>query len=278
MPAGGFKTFAPGVLTSADVNDYLMQGVLVFNDSSERSTAVTSPVEGMVSYLRDDDVIAVYDGSTWVQVSPTSGARIAGIGTGVVNGGRSVSATVATTTVPGDLLVAVTGTIGGTDVTPAGWTQVNRTVSGASNFTVYALYTKVAVSGDVGASASFGVSPAVDTWGCLAIFSVTNLLNVTSVHGHDVTASAGTTLVTNAPSSAEGRKPLRFDVFAQIEAATPPTFSAYTGTGELVTNQTSSFNRMQVYATYDSASSASAAQVTSTANDNYVAAAFRVKG
>jgi len=71
MAAGlGFKTFAVGeILSAANVNGYLMQGVLVFADAAARSAAITSPQEGQTSYLKDTDVIQVYSGSAWVTKS-----------------------------------------------------------------------------------------------------------------------------------------------------------------------------------------------------------------
>ena len=77
MAAGlGFKTFTTGeVLTAADTNGYLMQGVLVFANAAARTAAVTSPQEGQTSYLKDTDEIQVYSGSAWVTKSgstPTS--------------------------------------------------------------------------------------------------------------------------------------------------------------------------------------------------------------
>ena len=71
MAAGlGFKTFNTGdVLSAADTNGYLMQGVLVFADATARTAAITSPQEGQTSYLKDTDVIQVYSGSAWVTKS-----------------------------------------------------------------------------------------------------------------------------------------------------------------------------------------------------------------
>ena len=53
MAAGlGFKTFTTGeVLTAADTNGYLMQGVLVFATSAARDAAITSPQEGQIRIL-----------------------------------------------------------------------------------------------------------------------------------------------------------------------------------------------------------------------------------
>jgi len=71
MAAGlGFKTFNTGdVLSAADTNGYLMQGVLVFADATARTAAITSPQEGQTTYLKDTDVIQVYSGSAWVTKS-----------------------------------------------------------------------------------------------------------------------------------------------------------------------------------------------------------------
>ena len=68
MAAGlGFKTFTTGeVLTAADTNGYLMQGVLVFASSAARASAITSPQEGQYSYLKDTDALEYYNSSSWV--------------------------------------------------------------------------------------------------------------------------------------------------------------------------------------------------------------------
>lgn len=66
----GFKTFATGdVLTAADTNGYLMQGIWTFANATDRDAAVTSPQEGNTCYLKDTDVIQVYSGSAWVTKS-----------------------------------------------------------------------------------------------------------------------------------------------------------------------------------------------------------------
>ena len=85
MAAGlGFKTFLAGdVLTAADTNGYLMQGVLVFASASARTAAITSPQEGQVSYLKDIDSTQYYSGSAWVTLgsSATSYTALNGAGT-----------------------------------------------------------------------------------------------------------------------------------------------------------------------------------------------------
>ena len=74
MAAGqGFKTFATGdVLTAADVNGYLMQGVLVFASAAARDAAITAPQAGQTAYLKDTNIITSYSGSAWVTKSASS--------------------------------------------------------------------------------------------------------------------------------------------------------------------------------------------------------------
>lgn len=98
MAAGlGFKTFTTGeVLTAADTNGYLMQGVNVFASAAARTAAITSPQEGQMSFLKDTNSTEYYDGAAWVSVggvSPTSftllnagGTALTGAATVTVSG------------------------------------------------------------------------------------------------------------------------------------------------------------------------------------------------
>ena len=73
MAAGlGFKTFTSGeVLTAADTNGYLMQGVLVFASAAARDASITSPQEGQFAYLKDTNVTTYYTGSAWANLDTT---------------------------------------------------------------------------------------------------------------------------------------------------------------------------------------------------------------
>jgi hypothetical protein len=71
MAAGlGFKEFTTGdVLTAADANGYLAsQVVMVFASAAARTSAITSPQEGMISFRKDADAMEYYSGSAWVAV------------------------------------------------------------------------------------------------------------------------------------------------------------------------------------------------------------------
>jgi hypothetical protein len=68
------KIFVAGeILTAADVNTNLMdQAVMVFDDAAARDTAIPSPSEGMVVYLKDTDAVLSYSGSAWVPAVNTA--------------------------------------------------------------------------------------------------------------------------------------------------------------------------------------------------------------
>jgi hypothetical protein len=126
MAAGlGFKTFTTGeVLTAADVNGYLMQGVLVFANAAARTSAITSPQEGQYSFLKDTNALEYYDGASWVG-APVGDITAVNAGTGISGGGSSGSVTITndmatTITASGDIVV---GTGNGTyDNLPIGST------------------------------------------------------------------------------------------------------------------------------------------------------------
>jgi hypothetical protein len=74
MAAGlGFKEFTTGdVLTAADANGYLAsQVVMVFASAAARTSAIASPQEGMISYLKDTNSTEYYSGSAWVAIGGT---------------------------------------------------------------------------------------------------------------------------------------------------------------------------------------------------------------
>jgi hypothetical protein len=62
-----FKTFTNGsVLPASDVNTYLMdQMIMTFANSTARSTAITSPSAGMITYLSDTDSFEYWDGTQY---------------------------------------------------------------------------------------------------------------------------------------------------------------------------------------------------------------------
>ena len=127
MAAGlGFKTFTTGeVLTAADVNGYLMQGILVFATEAARNSAITSPQEGQFAFTKDNNSLWYYTGSAWVASGATGDIEGVTAGVGITGGGTSGTVTITndmatTITASGDIVV---GTGSGTyDNLPIGST------------------------------------------------------------------------------------------------------------------------------------------------------------
>lgn len=80
MAAGlGYIEFTTGdILTAAAANGYLAsQTVMVFADAAARTSAIASPQEGMMSYLKDTNATEYYSGSAWVALG--GGASSSGL-------------------------------------------------------------------------------------------------------------------------------------------------------------------------------------------------------
>jgi hypothetical protein len=140
MAAGlGFKDFVTGeVLTAADVDGYLMQGVWVFADAAARTAAVTSPQEGNVSFLKDTNSTEYYSGSAWVAIGgsvPTSLEFTAGKNK-IINGDfnvnqRNFTTVTADNSFSFDRWKTSVGSSGGTNtITPQTFTPGAAPVSG----------------------------------------------------------------------------------------------------------------------------------------------------
>jgi hypothetical protein len=128
MAAGlGFKTFTTGeVLTAADTNGYLMQGINVFASTAARDAAITSPQEGQFAYTKDTNSLWYYTGSAWAASGATGDIEGVTAGIGISGGGTSGTVTITndmatTITAAGDIVV---GTGSGTyDNLPIGTTN-----------------------------------------------------------------------------------------------------------------------------------------------------------
>jgi hypothetical protein len=71
-----YKTFANGFpLPASDLNNFLMnQSVIVFADAAARTTAIPSPVEGMLTYLEDTNAYESWNGSAFVNINDNTDA------------------------------------------------------------------------------------------------------------------------------------------------------------------------------------------------------------
>ena len=63
-----YKVFTNGsVLNASEINENLMnQMVMVFTNSTARAAALTSPTEGMLTYLADLNRFEYYNGTSFV--------------------------------------------------------------------------------------------------------------------------------------------------------------------------------------------------------------------
>jgi hypothetical protein len=96
MAAGlGFKDFTTGeVLTAADVDGYLMQGIWVFATTAARDAAVTAPAEGNFAFTKDTNSLWYYDGAAWVASGAAGDIEGVTAGIGISGGGTSGTVTV----------------------------------------------------------------------------------------------------------------------------------------------------------------------------------------
>ena len=109
MAAGlGFKEFTTGdVLTAADANGYLAsQVVMVFASAAARTSAIASPQEGRISFLKDTNSTEYYSGSAWAAIGGAGGGM-----TLINSGGTALSGSTTTiSAIPGtynDLIIYV---------------------------------------------------------------------------------------------------------------------------------------------------------------------------
>jgi hypothetical protein len=72
------RTFQIGeVLTATNVNTFLMdQAVMTFADSTARSSAIATPVEGMLTYLESMGSYEYYDGAAFVALLPAGAGLV----------------------------------------------------------------------------------------------------------------------------------------------------------------------------------------------------------
>ena len=84
-----YKVFTNGsVLNASEINEFLMnQSVITFSNSTARGSAITTPVEGMITYLEDTQTYESWDGAAWVAF----GGGGAGTQNAIINGAFEIN-------------------------------------------------------------------------------------------------------------------------------------------------------------------------------------------
>jgi hypothetical protein len=92
-----YKTFVNGFpLNASELNEYLMsQVVAVFVDSTARSAAIETPLEGQLTYLSGSNVYQYYNGSAWTDLISTGSVsnKTANYTTASTDAGNTINST-----------------------------------------------------------------------------------------------------------------------------------------------------------------------------------------
>jgi hypothetical protein len=195
MAAGlGFKTFNTGdVLSAADTNGYLMQGVLVFANAAARDAAITSPQEGQCCYLKDTDAVQTYSGAAWVGFDDSNAIQnsiVDAKGDIVAASGNDTPARLAVGN-NGDTLVADSATATGLSYQPRQAAGKNAIINGG--FDVWQRSTSAATS--------TGTYPAPDRWwaytnsGSATFARESTIIPSGALYAGKITATASSTKV-----------------------------------------------------------------------------------
>jgi hypothetical protein len=178
MAASGYKLFVTGdVLTAAQVNDYLMlQTVMVFANSAARTTALSGVLaEGLVSYLKDTDVVEVYTGAAWVSLDDPNAIQnsiVDAKGDIITATADNTPARLAVGTNGQTLVADSTASTGLKWATPSGGGKVLQVVYASTTTTVTVATTTLT---DTGLTAS--ITPTLSTSKILVIANVQQFSN-----------------------------------------------------------------------------------------------------
>jgi hypothetical protein len=77
-PTGNIQatTIADAIVELDNEKGKVEQVVRVYDDATARNTAISSPTEGMVTYLKSLKTLNVYNGTNWIEVSGSGGNLI----------------------------------------------------------------------------------------------------------------------------------------------------------------------------------------------------------
>jgi hypothetical protein len=158
MAAGlGYKEFATGdILTAADANGYLAsQAVMVFASASARTSAIASPQEGMISYLKDTNSTEYYSGSAWVAIGGSSGALTL-IGTTTLSGSGAFNISNVFSSTYDDYEIHFSGIVGSTSSYLTWGLRTGSTNATGSDYSFY--YSQISTAGSLAQGGGSGTT------------------------------------------------------------------------------------------------------------------------
>jgi hypothetical protein len=161
-----YKVFTNGsVLNASEINDNLMnQSVMVFSNATARSAAITSPLEGMLTWLEDLNRYENYNGSAWValggsailQVKSTTKTDVFSTNSPTFTTVTGLTATITPSSASSKILVLVDAKIGTNNAVGVG-SHIRITGGNAATYIGDAASSR--------ARTAFSVSPSQANWG-----------------------------------------------------------------------------------------------------------------
>tara|TARA_R100001509_G_scaffold164695_2_gene143227 strand:+ start:3308 stop:3784 length:477 start_codon:yes stop_codon:yes gene_type:complete len=121
MAGAGFKVYATGdLITATEFNTFLQeQVIMVFDDSTARDSAISSPSEGMFAYLKDTNSLVFYNGSSWASFigeGDITGVTITTSATSGLSGGATATSGAFSSTLSIAPNSATSATVTGSDI------------------------------------------------------------------------------------------------------------------------------------------------------------------
>ncbi len=106
-----YKTFVNGFpLNASELNQYLMnQAIATFASTTARDAAITSPSEGQVVYIENNNSFLWYDGSSWVTLVQAGGVSNKTANYAIVadDAGKTINSTSSAITITVDNVLSV---------------------------------------------------------------------------------------------------------------------------------------------------------------------------
>jgi hypothetical protein len=130
-----YKVFSNGsVLQASEINDNLMnQAVMVFTNAAARSAAITSPLEGMLTWLEDVNRYENYNGSAWVTSIDPPGMVLVAINNFTGSGSINLDNIFTSTYINYKVLINISGSSAGGQLTLNMRTSAPADLSGSSS-------------------------------------------------------------------------------------------------------------------------------------------------